>query len=118
MGFYRETWAKMEEFNSKIDKVPSGNSKVGSILIDTNTLKKQLIEMPRQVIESIRHNVTQTMEQETKTLREELGKTSEILDQLPTSLNTYVEQVNTLKYIDHKQAEFDAKYQTINKLNE
>jgi IMP dehydrogenase/GMP reductase len=118
MGFYRETWAKMEEFNSKIDKVPSGNSKVGSILIETNTLKKQLIEMPRQVIESIRHNVTQTMEQETKTLREELGKTSEILDQLPTSLNTYVEQVNTLKYIDHKQAEFDAKYQTINKLNE
>jgi hypothetical protein len=62
--------------------------------------------------------VTQTMEQETKTLREELGKTSEILDQLPTSLNTYVEQVNTLKYIDHKQTEFDAKYQTINKLND
>lgn len=58
------------------------------------------------------------MEQETKTLREELGKTSEILDQLPTSLNTYVEQVNTLKYIDHKREDFDAKFQTINKLNE
>lgn len=87
-------------------------------MVETNTLKKQLTEMPRQVIESIRHNVTQTMDQETKTLREELGKTSEILDQLPTSLNTYVEQVNTLKYIDHKQGEFDAKYQTINKLSE
>ena len=94
------------------------SSKKSSITVETATLKKQLTEMPRQVIESIRHNVTQTMEQETKTLREELGKTSEILDQLPTSLNTYVEQVNTLKYIDHKQAEFDAKYQTINKLNE
>ena len=120
MGFYKETWAKMEEFNGLIANVASGNpaSKKSSITVETATLKKQLTEMPRQVIESIRHNVTQTMEQETKTLREELGKTSEILDQLPTSLNTYVEQVNTLKYIDHKQAEFDAKYQTINKLNE
>jgi hypothetical protein len=43
------------------------------------------------VIDSIRHNVTQTMENETKSLREELGKTTEILDQLPTSLNVYVE---------------------------
>jgi len=42
------------------------------------------------------------MESETKTLKEELGKTTEILDQLPTSLNTYVEQKNTLKYIDLK----------------
>jgi short-subunit dehydrogenase involved in D-alanine esterification of teichoic acids len=101
-----------------IGKVSAGSSKCGTILVDTHTLKKQLTEMPRQVIESIRHNVTQTMEQETKTLREELGKTSEILDQLPTSLNTYVEQVNTLKYIDHKRDDFDAKFATINRLNE
>ena len=47
--------------------------------------------MPRQVIEAMRHSVIQTMEQETKSLKEELGKTSEILDQIPTSLNTYVE---------------------------
>jgi hypothetical protein len=58
MGFYKETWTKMEEFNRLIDKVASTNSKVGTILIETNTLKKQLTEMPRQVIESIRHNVT------------------------------------------------------------
>ena len=58
------------------------------------------------------------MEQETKTLKEELGKTSEILDQLPTSLNTYVEQVNTLKYIGHKQHVFEAKYKQIEKLND
>jgi len=31
-------------------------------------------------------------------------------------LNTYVEQVNTLKYIDHKREDFDAKFQTIQKL--
>ena len=57
------------------------------------------------------------MEQETKALREELGKTSEILEQLPTSLNTYVEQVNTLKYIEHKRADFDAQFQAINSLS-
>jgi hypothetical protein len=58
MGFYRETWQKMEDFDEMIGKVPSGNTKIGTILIETNTLKKQLTEMPRQVIESIRHNVT------------------------------------------------------------
>jgi hypothetical protein len=57
------------------------------------------------------------MEQETKVLREELSKTSEILDQLPTSLNTYVEQVNTLKYIEYKREDFDTKFNTIQKLN-
>ena len=101
-----------------IDKVPSGNTKIGTILIETNTLKKQLIEMPRKVLDSVKHNVTQTIESETKTLKEELGKTSEILDALPTSLNTYVEQVNTLKYINYKREDFDAKFQTINKLNQ
>jgi hypothetical protein len=40
MGFYRETWVKMDEFTEMIKKVPSGNTKVGSIIIDTNTLKK------------------------------------------------------------------------------
>jgi len=56
------------------------------------------------------------MEKETNELKEELTKTSEILDQMPTSLNVYVEQVNTLKYIKEKQSEFDNKFQTINKL--
>lgn len=41
-----------------IAKVSAGSSRCGTILVDTNTLKKQLTEMPRQVIESIRHNVT------------------------------------------------------------
>jgi hypothetical protein len=80
MGFYSDTWRKMEEFDKKIKDVPTGNTKVGTILIETNTLKKQLAEMPKTVINSIRQNVTETMEQETKTLKEELAKTSEILD--------------------------------------
>ena len=37
---------------------------------------------------------------------------------MPTSLNTYVEQVNTLKYIEFKKDDFEAKFQTINKLND
>lgn len=48
----------MDNFEEMIAKVPTGNTKIGTILIETNTLKKQLTEMPRQVIESIRHNVT------------------------------------------------------------
>jgi len=40
MGFYKETWLKMDEFTEMIRKVPSGNTKIDTILIETNTLKK------------------------------------------------------------------------------
>lgn len=49
------------------------------------------MELPKKVIDSMRSNVTTTLENEAKNLREELSKTSEVLDQLPTSLNVYVE---------------------------
>jgi len=39
------------------------------------------------------------MDNETRLLKEDLSKTSEILEQTPTSLNVYVEQVNTLKFV-------------------
>ena len=70
----------MDQFTQLIEKVPSSNTKIGTILVETITLKKYLQEMPKSVIDSIRHNVTLTMENETKSLREELSKTSEILD--------------------------------------
>jgi len=47
MGYYKQTWVKMDEFQIMINKVSAGNSKCGTILVDTNTLKKQLTEMPR-----------------------------------------------------------------------
>jgi hypothetical protein len=54
IGAYKETLKKMNEFDKMIADVPPGNTKKGTILIETNTLKKQLIEMPRQVKDSIR----------------------------------------------------------------
>ena len=53
------------------------------------------------------------MDQMTKSLKEDLSKNSETLDQLPTSLNTYVNQVNTLKYLEFKKDEFEQKYNQI-----
>ena len=32
---------------------------------------------------------------------------------MPSSLNTYVEQVNTLKYIEHKRPDFAKKFDNI-----
>ena len=55
--------------------------------------------MPTQIMNSIRHNVTQTMDNETQRLKEDLTKIDDILQQTPTSLNVYVEQVNTLKFV-------------------
>jgi hypothetical protein len=107
MSFYKETWVEMAKFAAMVEDIPSSNIKLGTILVETLSLKKYLAELPKRVIDSIRNNVTNTMETETKSLREELSKTSEILDQLPGSLNVYVEQVNTLKYVKEKQEEFN-----------
>lgn len=118
MSFYKETWLEMDKYALMVEKIPTSNTKLGTILVETLSLKKYLSELPKKVIDSIRSNVTNTMETETKSLREELSKTSEILDQLPGSLNVYVEQVNTLKYVKEKQEEFTQKFNTINKLHQ
>lgn len=64
-------------------------------------------------MESIRTNVTQTIESETKALKEELSSTSDTLDKIPSTLNVYVDQVNTLKYLKEKQDDFKNKFNTI-----
>jgi hypothetical protein len=69
-------------------------------MLETNTLRKLLQEMPKKIQESIRSNVTQTMESETKELQEQLTRTKDSLDQTPHTLNVYVEQVNMLKLIE------------------
>lgn len=116
MGFYNETFEKIQYFNQIIARVPSSNTRLGTILLETMTLKKLLLEMPQKIMNSIRHNVTQTMDNETRLLKEDLSKTSEILEQTPTSLNVYVEQVNTLKFVKQKQKDFDSKYEIIHRL--
>ena len=117
MSFYKETWIQMDKFALMVEEIPTANTKLGTILVETLSLRKYLSDLPKKVIDSIKSNVTNTMETETKSLREELSKTSEILDQLPGSLNVYVEQVNTLKYVKEKQEEFSQKFQTIHKLH-
>lgn len=80
MSFYKETWQEVDKYAGMVDNIPTSNTKLGTILVETLSLKKYLTELPKKVIDSIRSNVTHTMEVETKSLREELSKTSEILD--------------------------------------
>ena len=56
--------------------------------------------------------------EDTKQLKEELSKTSEVLDQMPVSLNIYVDQKNALKYVDQKRDEFDSRWRTVQELYE
>ena len=65
----------------------------------------------------MRNNVTTTLENEAKSLRDELSKTSEVLDQLPSSLNVYVEQFNTIKYVKERKDDFEQKFINVNKLH-
>ena len=93
MGFYRETWLQMESFERIIESIPMHANRKGTIQIDTISFRNYLAELPKMVIQSIRHNVATTMESETKGLKEELTKIAETLEQLPSDLNIYVEQV-------------------------
>ena len=91
MNIYQSTYKKMEEYKKTIANIPSQAQRMGTILIETNSLKKSLAAMPAKVLDGIQQNMQDTMMQETKTLKEDLTKITEILSPLPTSLNTYVE---------------------------
>ena len=55
---------------------------------------------------------------DTRQLKEELHKCSEVLDQMPVSLNIYVDQNSTLKYAEYKREDFENKWRTIQELYE
>ena len=66
--------------------------------------------MPKSITDSIRQNVAETMETETKMLKGELNDASEILDQVPSTLESYMKQVNTIKYLTERKPEFLNKF--------
>ena len=66
--FYKLTWIKLEQLDSIIQRIPDTNIRLGSLLLESASLKKSLADMPRQIVQSIRTNVTQTIENETKAL--------------------------------------------------
>ena len=80
MNLYNEILRKIKDFKDIIEEVESKSAQLGTILMESATLKKQLTEMPAQIMNSIRHNVTSTMDNEIRLLREDLSKTSEILE--------------------------------------
>ena len=91
MGFYKETWAKCTIFTERIAQIPNNPLRFRTIQLETITEKKLLTDIPARIVESIKHNVTKTIESESRVLKDELARTSEILEQSPTSLNVYVE---------------------------
>ena len=54
-----------------------------------------------------------TIETETKLVRDDIQKAFDILKQAPLSLNIYVEQVNTLKYLRERLPHFAKKKESI-----
>ena len=58
MSFYKETWNKVERFNSLIETIPTNSKRLGTILMETNVFRNYLMELPKKIILSIRHNVT------------------------------------------------------------
>lgn len=56
------------------------------------------------------------MIEDTKALKEELSTLSDVLDQMPVSLNIYVSQNSMLKFADQKKEDFENKWITIQEL--
>lgn len=94
MTFYKETWMRMNRFYEIISRIPNYSNRKGTILIEILGFKTYLSDLPKKVIDSIRYNVASTMEKDTKTLKDDLYKVVETLEQAPSSINIYLEQVN------------------------
>lgn len=118
MTFYKETWEKIKVHEKIISRIPTFSNKRGTILIETLGFKNYLSDLPKMVIDSIRYNVASTMEKDTRALKDDLYKVVETLEQAPSSINIYLEQINMCKYISFKMPEFTQKFQSIDNLNE
>jgi hypothetical protein len=118
MTFYKETWMRMNRFYEIISRIPNYSNRKGTLLIEIMGFKNYLTDLPKMVIDSIRYNVASTMEKDTRTLKDDLYKVVETLEQAPSSINIYLEQINMCKYISFKMPEFTQKFQSIDNLNE
>jgi len=45
--FYRMTWVKLHNLNQIIETIPSSSTKIGTIAMETATIKKMLSDMPK-----------------------------------------------------------------------
>jgi hypothetical protein len=118
MDFYKETWLRMKRFYNIISRIPSHSTRRGTILVVTLGFKTDLNEHPKNVIDSIRFNVASTIEKETRALKDDLYKAVETLEQAPSSINIYLEQINMCKYVKLKMPEFEQKFTSIDNLND
>ena len=118
MNFYKDTWEKIKVHEKIISRIPTFSNRRGTVLIETLGFKNYLSELPKMVIDSIRYNVASTMEKDTRALKDDLYKVVETLEQTPSSINIYLEQINMCKYISFKMPEFTQKFQSIDNLNE
>ena len=116
--FYKETLEKIKSYEKIISRIPNFSNRRGTVLVETLGFKNYLSELPKMVIDSIRYNVASTMEKETRALKDDLYKVVETLEQAPSSINIYLEQINMCKYIRFKMPEFTQKFQSIDNLNE
>jgi hypothetical protein len=69
------------------------NTHFKSIQIETNKLKKYLTDFPKNVFDAIKVKLTYTMDSEVGKIKEELARIFQSLDQSPSNLNVYIDQV-------------------------
>eukprot|EP00347_Sterkiella_histriomuscorum_P021796 403332737 len=113
----RETWNLMERFQSMISQIPQKPLTLRYLTLDFKPLYDQLSKIPKKVIQQIERKVASSLESDTLALKQDLSKTYEILEQVPTTLNIYVEQVNTLKFIKETISELNNRHDSIKKLS-
>lgn len=113
---YKETIKKLEDYNRRIAKVPEAKGQFGTILLECSTLKKRLVSIPKDINDQINHNFKGTLTEDMRQLKEELSKITEVLEQMPVSLNIFVDQKNILKYAEQKKTELDTRWTTCQSL--
>jgi hypothetical protein len=113
---YKETIKKLKDYEQRIAQMPEERNRFVTVLLDCVTLKKKLSVIPKEINNQINHNFKGTLMEDMRQLKEELSKITEVLEQMPVSLNTFVNQKTTLKYAEQKQSELDARWATCKSL--
>ena len=106
VSYYMDNWIQISKWKKIIGDIPSEGVEYQRIIIDPRPLKQYLVIAPKQLFNTILSMLQTRMEEEVMNVKKELMTLYKSLDQIPNTLNVYIDQVNSAKYLEEKTHHF------------
>lgn len=97
--FYKENHQEFNEFNRLIEELPTQNTLVGVISIETGTLRSQLLSVPKKLVDALKGRLLDLVTKDARELRTELFAHHSLLEQSAPTLPHFVQQLTATRQL-------------------